>query len=83
VGSHFGLAISILGLAKSAVVKEKAADFVAFDCTSQEKSGPRSRGLRGVRGVKNSVKGVKNGSHCPGNERCCVVVLLNVMSSAT
>ena len=42
------------------VVKERvgwgAADFVAFDCTSQEKAGSQSRGLRSARGVENSVK---------------------------
>jgi hypothetical protein len=33
------------------------------------KSGSRSRGPPGARGVKNGVRGAQNGNYCPGNER--------------
>src|SRR5271154_2925658 len=50
----------------------RAADFVAFDCTSQEKAahGHVVYALREV--SKTASKGAQNSSHCPGNERCAV-----------
>jgi hypothetical protein len=47
------------------------------------KSGSQSRGLRGARGVKNSVNGGQNGSHCPGNERCVVDCALSLLLLAS
>jgi hypothetical protein len=38
-------------------VGERVADFVAFDCKSQDNAGSQLRGLRGVRAVKKVVKG--------------------------
>jgi hypothetical protein len=72
---------AILGLryfGPAKVVKERigggrAADFVAFHCTGQEKAAHGQRGLRGARGVKNGVTGVpKTAAVVPEMSRCGV-----------
>ena len=55
----------------------RAADFVAFDCKSQEKAA-HGHVVYAVQVVsKTASKGLQNGSHCPGNERCGVNLLLS------
>ena len=48
---------------------------MAFDCTSQRKSGSRPRGLHGAKIVKTVSKGAENSSCCPRkNERYIVEI---------
>ena len=54
--------------------KEVVKERVAFDCTSQEKAA-HGHVVYAVQEVsKTASKGAQNGSHCPGNERCAVVL---------
>jgi hypothetical protein len=70
VGSHFGLAIFWAKVVKERVGRGRAADFVAFDCASQEKAA-HGHVVYAVQEVsKTASKGAQNGSYCPGNERC-------------
>jgi hypothetical protein len=71
-------AYDILGLQKVVKVRAgwgrrgRAANFVAFNCTSQEKAAHGHVVYAVQEGVENGVKGAQNGSYCPGNERCAV-----------
>ena len=50
----------------------RATDFIAFDCTSQEKAA-YSRVVCAMQEVsKTASKGARKGSYCPGNERWSV-----------
>ena len=56
-----------------------AADFVAFDCKSQEKAA-HGHVVYAVQVVsKTASKGLQNGSHCPGNERCGVLIIVLII----
>ena len=48
------------GIFWTGLPRKRVADFVAFDCEIR-------RSLR-------SARGVKNGSYCPGNDRCAVIL---------
>jgi hypothetical protein len=60
--------LSIARLAYSSADR-RVAEFVAFDCTSQEKAahGPRWQEV-----FKTASKDAQNGSYYPGNEHCGV-----------
>src|SRR5271155_1694714 len=78
--SHFGLAI--FWACKSGEReggRGRAADFVAFGCTSQRKSGSRSRGLGGARGAVLALFYAVFESSCPGNEGCAAESKCSVM----
>jgi hypothetical protein len=60
------------------VVKERvgwgrAADFVAFDCTCQEKLAYGHVAYAVQEVSKTASKEAQNGTLCPGNERCSVI----------
>jgi hypothetical protein len=50
----------------------RAADFVAFDCMSQEKAAHGHVAYAVQEVSKTASKGAQNGTLCPGNERCVV-----------
>jgi hypothetical protein len=53
------------------------ADFLAFDCTSQD-TVAHGHVVDGVQEAsKTASKGAKNGAFCPGKERCGVEPLLH------
>jgi hypothetical protein len=52
---------------------EGAADFVAFDCTSQEKAAHGHVAYAVQEASKAASKGAQNGTLCPGNERSPVI----------
>jgi len=59
----------------------RGADFVAFDCTSQDTTA-HGYMVDGVQEAsKTASKGAKNGTFCPGKERCAVGRPLDKASS--
>jgi hypothetical protein len=48
------------------------ADFMVFDCTSQDPTAHGPIAYRVQKSSKTASKGAQNGSICPGNERCPV-----------
>jgi hypothetical protein len=77
--AHFGPAKVV----KERVGEGRAADFVAFDCTSQEKAA-HGHVAYAVQEVSKTVsKGAQNGTLCPGNERCAQTAIENTHNSAT